>query len=183
MVLIPALPIRSQSNWVADYAGRLGQRRFSAINTSGGECGPPPSQACYSRSTIFQVDESAMVADLLWDTLPEYFSIWGGSINQLENGNVEFDLNSPQTPTTIASEVQEVTQTSSPQIVWQMVFLTPMHTGLTGASLYPGVTWQTTTDIAAEKIVHLGYAVILLSRAPISTERDVPASCWYQEEY
>jgi hypothetical protein len=29
-----------------------------------------------------------MVADLLWDNQPGYFSFWGGSINQLENGNV-----------------------------------------------------------------------------------------------
>ena len=49
------------------------------INTSGGECGPPPSEACYSRSTIFQVDEGAMVADLLWDTLPGYFSVWAAA--------------------------------------------------------------------------------------------------------
>ena len=113
------------------------------INTSGGECGPPPSPVCYSRATIYEVDESAMVADLPWDTLPGYFSIWGGSINQLENGNVEFDINSPQTPTTIASEVQEVTQTSSPQIVWQMVFSdSNAYRAYRVPSLYPGVTWQ-----------------------------------------
>ena len=113
------------------------------VNTGGGECGPPPSPACYSRSTIFEVDESAMVADLLWDTLPGYFSIWGGSINQLANQNVEFDINSPQTPTTIASEVQEVTQTSSPQIVWQMVFSdSNAYRAYRVPSLYPGVTWQ-----------------------------------------
>jgi arylsulfate sulfotransferase len=113
------------------------------VNTSGGECGSPPSPACYSRATIYQVDESAMVADLPWDTLPGYFSIWGGSINQLENGNVEFDINSPQTPTTIASEVQEVTQSSSPQIVWQMVFSdSNAYRAFRVPSLYPGVTWQ-----------------------------------------
>ena len=113
------------------------------LNTAGAVCGPPPSPACYSRATIFQVDDSAMVADLHWDTLPGYFSIWGGSINQLENGNVEFDINSPQSPTTIASEVQEVTQTSSPQIVWQMDFTdSNAYRAYRVPSLYPGVTWQ-----------------------------------------
>jgi len=114
-----------------------------AIDTTGGECGPPPSPACYSRATVFQVDDSAMVADLPWDTLPGYFSIWGGSINQLENGNVEFDINAPQTPNTIASEVQEVTQTLTPQIVWQMDFAdSNAYRAYRVPSLYPGVTWQ-----------------------------------------
>lgn len=113
------------------------------VNTSGAICGPFPSTACYSRATIYQVDESAMVADLQWDDLPGYFGIWGGSINQLENTNVEFDINSPQTPTTIASEVQEVTQTATPQIVWQMDFTgSTAYRAYRVPSLYPGVSWQ-----------------------------------------
>jgi len=48
---------------------------------------------CYSRGVIFQVDESTHVADLLWADAPGLFSVWGGNINQLANGNVEFDVN------------------------------------------------------------------------------------------
>jgi arylsulfate sulfotransferase len=114
------------------------------VNTSNAICGPFPSTPCDSRATIFQVDESAMVANLLWDTLPGYYGIWGGSINQLEDGNVEFDVNSPQTPNTLASEVQEVTQTSTPQIVWKMDFPAPSNAyrAYRVPSLYPNVTWQ-----------------------------------------
>jgi hypothetical protein len=118
------------------------------LDSSGTLCGSAPSNIpCYSRATIFQIDESAMVANLIWDDLPGYFGIWGGSINQLANGNVEFDLNDPAVPPSagVASEVQEVTQTSTPQVVWKMDF-TPVIENAYRAyrvpSLYPGVNWQ-----------------------------------------
>lgn len=113
------------------------------VTTGNAICGPPPSAPCYSRATIYQVDDSAMVADLAWDTLPGYFSIWGGSISQLGNGNVEFDLNAPQGTNPFASEVQEVTQTSIPQIVWQLDFTSPItaYRAYRIPSLYPGVSW------------------------------------------
>lgn len=49
------------------------------------------------------------MANLLWADSPGYYGTWGGSINQLPNGNIEFDANSlllPPSPN-IASEVQE----------------------------------------------------------------------------
>lgn len=103
--------------------------------------------SCYSRATVFEVDESAMVANLVWaDQLP-YFGIWGGSINQLPNGNVEFDLNAPAVPPDpdVASLVREVTQSSTPQVVWQMEIGPQTQTAYRAyrvPSLYPGVTWQ-----------------------------------------
>jgi arylsulfate sulfotransferase len=104
---------------------------------------------CYSRATIFQVDESAMVANLAWVNLPGPYdySLWGGSISQLGNGNVEFDINAAAPPIApnIASEVQEVTQTSTPQIVWKLD-ITPAADDAYRAyrvpSLYPGVNWS-----------------------------------------
>ena len=87
-----------------------------------------------------------MVANLAWDTLPGYFSDWGGSINQLGNTNVEFDINDPVGPPkpTFAAEVQEVTQTSTPQIVWKLD-ITPLteyaYRAYRVPSLYPGVSW------------------------------------------
>ena len=39
-----------------------------------------------------------MVADLDWYDLPGYFGVWGGSINQMSNGNIEFDVNAFLSP-------------------------------------------------------------------------------------
>ena len=96
---------------------------------------------CYSRATIFEVDENTKVANVLWDHLPGFYSFWGGSIEALNNGNVEYDVTDPfGFP---ASRVVEVTQTANPQVVWQL--------DLTGEfayrayripSLYPGVSWK-----------------------------------------
>jgi arylsulfate sulfotransferase len=100
---------------------------------------------CYSRATRFQIDESTHVADLVWQDTPGFFSIWGGSISQLANGNVEFDLNAPSVPPVANSvaEIQEVTQTAVPQVIWQMDFDSPSNAyrAYRVPSLYPGVTW------------------------------------------
>jgi arylsulfate sulfotransferase len=118
------------------------------LDTSGTICGVAPSYTpCYSRATIFQIDESAKVADLEWFDLPGAFSLWGGSIGQLTNGNVEFDINAPTPPLTpgLASQVEEVTQTATPQVVWQMA-ISPAAANAYRAyrfpSLYNGVVWQ-----------------------------------------
>jgi arylsulfate sulfotransferase len=112
------------------------------MNTGGEICGGS-SVPCYSRATIFQIDESTKTANMLWDDLPGYFSIFGGSINQLTNDNVEFDVNSPA-GFGFGGVVEEVTQTPSPQIVWQMTIgpvpLYP-YRAYRFPSLYPGVTW------------------------------------------
>jgi hypothetical protein len=123
------------------------------LNTDGEICSDPvlgnhAYPSCFSRATLFQIDESAMVADLLWDTqLPDY-SRWGGSINQLPNGNVEFDMNAPAiAPSSgaVGSEVQEVTQGPTPTILWQMDITPVVNTAYRAyrvPSLYPGVSWQ-----------------------------------------
>jgi arylsulfate sulfotransferase len=123
------------------------------LNTGGEICsdpvlGNPAYPSCFSRATLFQIDESAMVADLQWATPPLLdYSRWGGSINQLSNGNVEFDLNAPAiVPSAgVGSEVQEVTQSGTPTIVWQMDITPIVNTAYRAyrvPSLYPGVTWQ-----------------------------------------
>jgi len=126
-----------------------GDRRV--LDTEGAECINPVAgnafPPCHSRPVIFQIDESSMVANITWaDPLP-YFSIWGGAINQFSNGNVEFDLNDPAISPSpnLASQVQEVTGTSPPQVLWQMD-LFPAAANAYRAyrfpSLYNGVTWQ-----------------------------------------
>jgi len=119
------------------------------LNPQGVVCGPPPvyNVPCHSVATIFQIDDGAKTADLAWVDAPGLYSLWGGSMNQLPNGNVEFDANSPIGPSGLitGSIVQEVTQTSTPQVVWQME-VGPTTTNAYRAYRYPclynGVTWQ-----------------------------------------
>jgi hypothetical protein len=119
------------------------------IDSTGTACDPtvtPPT--CYSRATIFQIDESTHQADLFWDyapgppwSPPVFFSDWGGSIGTLSNGDVEFDSTDPLNLG--HSLIMEVTQTGAPQIVWEMSIIgQSAYRGLRIPSLYPGVTWQ-----------------------------------------
>ena len=114
---------------------------FRIDPSTGLQCGNAGAPACYTRATIFQIDESTNIATLLWQDLPGYYSFWGGSIDLLSNGDMEFDSSDPFG--TNSSQITEATQTDSPQVVWQM--------NLTGAnayrgyripSLYPGVSWS-----------------------------------------
>jgi hypothetical protein len=114
------------------------------IGSDGSPCEPPipPVTTCYTRATIFEIDESNNVANLLWQDSPGFFSFWGGSIQVLGNANVEFD-SSAAFGFSVASQVTEVTQTDSPQIVWQMTITgANAYRGSRLPSLYPGVTWQ-----------------------------------------
>jgi len=114
---------------------------FRVMDTNGQVC----QSNCYSRAVLFQYDESSKVANIVWQHLPGLYSLWGGSINQLENTNVEFDLNAPFPASSApwASEVQEVTQTSTPQIVWKMdIAPNNAYRAYRVPSLYPGVTWK-----------------------------------------
>jgi arylsulfate sulfotransferase len=119
---------------------------YRVLDSSGAECVVPGPPDCYSRAIVLHVDESAKTANLDWEYAPGLFSNWGGSVNQLTNGNIEFDVNDPLSlaGANIASEVQEVTQTSTPQLVWKMDVPTPTYAyrAYRVPSLYPGVTWQ-----------------------------------------
>jgi arylsulfate sulfotransferase len=111
-------------------------------DSSGVQCGTSPTApACYTRAAMFQVDESTNLATLLWQDIPGCYSFWGGSVDILGNGNVEFDLTTPTGGP--SSQIMEVTQTDSPQIVWQMnISGGNAYRGFRIPSLYPGVTWQ-----------------------------------------
>jgi hypothetical protein len=105
-------------------------------------CGTPNSPACYSRATILQLDRSTMQAQFLWQDLPGFYSFWGGAINQLQNGNVEFEMSEPFPYPTLGSRVMEVAQTSDQEVVWQMDLLAgSSYRTYRIPSLYPGVTW------------------------------------------
>ncbi len=110
------------------------------IDSDGVACGSAPP--CYTRATIFQIDESTYLATLLWEDTPGLYTPWGGSIAVLSNGNVEFAMSQPFPSQPAASQIMEVTQTGAPQTVWQMVITgTNAYRGNRIPSLYPGVTW------------------------------------------
>jgi arylsulfate sulfotransferase len=107
------------------------------VDSDGNMC----SATCYSRATIFEVDDASRIATLHWDFLPGFYSYWGGSIGTLSNGDVEFDM------TTIAaapaSQVMEVTPDGNPQTVWQLnISGENAYRAYRIPSLYPGVSWS-----------------------------------------
>jgi arylsulfate sulfotransferase len=114
------------------------------LDSGGVECGTSTSApACYTRAAILQIDESARTAKVTWQYLPGFYSFWGGSTTVLDSGNVEFNSSEPfPTVTPLESLITEVTQTSNPEIVWQMTVVGEnAYRGFRIPSLYPGVSW------------------------------------------
>lgn len=111
------------------------------LDSTGVPCGSGAS-ACYSRAAIFHVDQNTKQAELLWEYLPGFFSFWGGSINQLQNGNLEFDMSQPFSPPRVGSRVMEVTQSTPAEVVWQLDIGGGFaYRAYRIPSLYPNVTW------------------------------------------
>jgi arylsulfate sulfotransferase len=101
------------------------------------------SRTCYSRATIFNVDESSRVATLNWQYLPGVYSSWGGSIGTLSNGDVEFDLTTIPGAKTPTSEIMEISPGEAQNVVWQLTLTgESAYRGYRIPSLYPGVTWN-----------------------------------------
>lgn len=108
------------------------------VQPDGSMCGPVVP--CYSRSTLFQIDENSKSATVAWQDQPGLFSFWGGAVEALSNGNVEFDLTDPFANS--SSRVMEVTQTGTPQTVWQLDLTGEnAYRAFRMPSLYPGVIW------------------------------------------
>jgi arylsulfate sulfotransferase len=112
-------------------------RTFSSDVTCDSEGAPP---CLYTTIPVWQIDEGAKTATLTFhQKLPtNLYSPWGGSVDLLENGNVEYDL----TGVGFGSDVFEVTQDSTPRTVWNMrVAGTFAYRAFRIPSLYPGVQW------------------------------------------
>jgi hypothetical protein len=111
------------------------------LDDNGTMCGSL-GHACYSRATIFEIDESSKLAALVWQDTPGPFSFWGGSISQLPNRNVEFDMSAPFLED-VRSRVLEVTQSAVPQMVWRMdIQGGHAYRAYRIPSLYPDVSWK-----------------------------------------
>jgi hypothetical protein len=112
-------------------------RMFPPGVTCGTNGGPP---CFYSSIPIFKIDEAAMTATLTFhQILPvQQYSLWGGNVEQLANGNVEYNL----TDVAPGSYIYEVTNKATPQTVWTMVLSgTNAYRAFRIPSLYPGVQW------------------------------------------
>jgi len=110
---------------------------------AGGICNPYFSpNPCYSRATIFDVDQDTKSANLTWHYDPAgVYSYWGGSIFQLENQDVEFDMCDPFNAS--SSRVMEIAPGESQQVVWQLdIKGGNAYRAYRIPSLYPGVSWQ-----------------------------------------
>jgi arylsulfate sulfotransferase len=113
------------------------------MDSAGTVCGSPGAAACYSRPIIFQLDEASKTAQIVWQYKLPVFSVCCGSINVLENGNAEFDIAAAFFAPMI-SKVQEVTQESTPRLVWEMDLTGQLgYRAFRIPSLYPGVEWKT----------------------------------------
>ncbi|MGH9450807.1 MAG: aryl-sulfate sulfotransferase, partial [Terriglobia bacterium] len=109
------------------------------VDSAGDLCGTAGQPACYSRLPIFQINETAKTADIVWQYKLPVFSDFGGYVQPLANGDVEFDEAQPS-PNSAA--VFEVTNTTSPQVVWQMNITNQnAYRAFRIPSLYPGVQW------------------------------------------
>lgn len=107
------------------------------------QCGIGSGPACYSRGVIYQLDQDARTARMVWQFLPGMYSFWGGDIRQLLSGNLEVALSAGAPPDPLRdSMVFEVTHTTPPQIVWRFPDGADTYRAFRLPSLYPGVTWQ-----------------------------------------
>jgi len=110
------------------------------LDASGTTCGSTGAPDCYSRPAIFQIDENAKTAQILW-AFPTVYSFWGGDIQQLPNSDLFVDVNTP-TDNLSGARILELTQEASPQTVWQLDINGQNSYRTTHLpSLYPGVQW------------------------------------------
>ena len=109
------------------------------IYPSGQTCASTGGPLCpnYTTIPIFHIDESAMTATLAFQDKLANYSFFGGSMNPLDNGNVEYDLCALPGATRNAG-IFEVTRDANPQTVWQMTIVDQnAYRGYRLPSLYP----------------------------------------------
>jgi hypothetical protein len=113
-------------------------------------CGSPGQIRCYRSIPVYQLDESALTAQVLQQTnLAPAFSICCGGALFLSNGDLEYDV-ALAIPN--LSYIQEVTPQPTSQLVWQMNIAGQLaYRGFRIPGMYPGVEW-TPAAIAAANV-------------------------------
>jgi hypothetical protein len=109
----------------------------------GAVCGVAGAAGCYTTIPVWRIDENAKTAAFTFrQVLPtSEYSFFGGNVEQLANGHVEYDLCGVGLPVP-SSQVFEVTQDASAQRVWSMqVTGTYLYRASRMGSMYPGVQW------------------------------------------
>lgn len=105
-------------------------------------CQPTAASTCpYSTATILDIDEAAKTATLAFHYVTPQYSGFGGNVELLQNGNVEFDQNDGGGLQDPDADVYEVTPGSSIQTVWHMHVGQYAYRAFRMPSLYPGVQW------------------------------------------
>ncbi len=107
----------------------------------GGVCGKGSAPPCYSAAPLYELNEAAMTATLVFDYRlpPSQYSYFGGDAVLLANGDLEADF----CATLGGSVIQEVnTNAATPQIVWQaLTKKSAQYRAERMPSLNPGVQW------------------------------------------
>ena len=125
-------------------ANSSGVFSLAAMDNGNDRVGLPNGTPPYSTIPVWQIDETAKTATFTFHQKvdPSLYSFFGGSTEQLPNGNIHYDLCGQGPLVAIGSEIFEVTQTATPATVW--------HMSITGAnayralrlpSMYPGVAY------------------------------------------
>jgi hypothetical protein len=113
---------------------------YERVMQDGSICGRKGNAPCYSTVSEYEIDENAKTAKLVFHRVnpAAQFSIWGGSVTPLANGDLDADMCAQGS----SSNFYEMTTTDPSQVVWQMRLdgSNSYRTQRLG-SLYPGVQW------------------------------------------
>jgi hypothetical protein len=108
---------------------------------AGTQCGAVGAPSClYTSVLVYQIDETAKTATIKFHhVLPDpQYSFWGGNVEQLANGNIEYELSGLGPSSTINEE----TQNADHQTVWTLNSTNSnLYRAFRIPSLYPGVQW------------------------------------------
>ncbi|MGC1605393.1 MAG: aryl-sulfate sulfotransferase [Candidatus Acidiferrum sp.] len=111
------------------------------LDIIGGTCGVSGQPACFSTVPLLNIDETAKTVTFALHPNAASYSFFGGNAGALANGDVEYDDCGISTPAN-NSAIYEITQTATPQIVWQMqIGGLYAYRGFRMPSMYPGVQW------------------------------------------
>lgn len=112
------------------------------VDANNDVCGTPGLTPCYSSVPTLQLNEFTGTAEVLQETnLSPAFSICCGNVNQLANGDLEYDV-AADVNTPGVSHIQEIVPAQPSTPVWQMNITGQLaYRGFRIPSLYPGVEW------------------------------------------